>query len=164
MFISNCSPLIFVINVILCLSNLTKHPKVSSMACMHLSRAPAPFPLGVTDVAMPSLFQFSAVDVAFAVDYSKDFGFEDGVVDNPPTKVAKLNYAPSTSPSPLLNEKHARNPRSTRDLCMDEPQIDVPTFANVPIVLVSISLDVPKAQTNAPKAKVPNYWPSQVFP
>ena len=125
---------------------------------------PSSLPLGVTNVAMPSLFQFSAVDVAFAVDYSKDFGFEDGVVDNPPTKVAKLNYTPSTSPSPLLNEKHARNPRSTRDLCMDEPQIDVPTFANVPIVLVSISLDVPKAQTNAPKAKVPNYWPSQVFP
>jgi hypothetical protein len=134
------------------------------MVCMHLGKAQAPLPLDVTDAAMPSLFQFSIVNIASAVDYSKDFGFEDGVVDSPPTKVAKLNYAPSTSPSPLFNEKHVRNPRSTRRLCMDEPQIDVPTFTNVPIVLVSISLDVPKAQTNAPKAKVPNYWPSQVFP
>jgi hypothetical protein len=31
-------------------------------------------------------------------------------------------------------------------------------------VLVSTPLDVPEAQTNAPKAKVPNYWHSQVFP
>ena len=116
---------------------------------------PSSLPLGVTNVAMPSLFQFSAVDVAFAVDYSKDFGFEDGVVDNPPTKVAKLNYAPSTSPSPLLNEKHVRNPRSTRRLCMDEPQTDLPTLTNVPIVFVSIPLDVPKAQTNTPKPRCP---------
>ena len=107
------------------------------MACMHLGRTPTPLPLGVTKVTMPSLFQFSAVHVAFAVDYSKDFGFEDGVVDSPPTKVAKLNYAPSTSPSPLLNKKHVRNPWSTIRLCMDEPQIDVPTFTNVPNVLVS---------------------------
>ena len=93
------------------------------MACMHLGRTPTPLPLGVTKVTMPSLFQFSAVHVAFAVDYSKDFGFEDGVVDSPPTKVAKLNYAPSTSPSPLLNKKHVRNPWSTIRLCIYEPQM-----------------------------------------
>jgi hypothetical protein len=46
---------------------------------------------------------------------------------------------------------------------MDEPQIDVPTFTNVPVVFVSTTLDVPEAQTAAPKAKVPNYWHSQVF-
>jgi hypothetical protein len=119
--------------------------------------------IGVTDVSMPSLFQFSAVDAASAVDYSKDSGLEDGVVDSPPTKVAKLNYAPSPSPSPLRNEKHVRNPRSTRRLCMDEPQIDVPAFTNVPVVLVSTPLDVPEDQTAALKAKVPHYWHSQVF-
>ena len=119
--------------------------------------------IGVTDVSMPSLFQFSAVDAASAVDYSKDSGFEDGVVDSPPPKVAKLNYAPSPSPSPLRNEKHVRNPRSTRRLCMDEPQIDVTAFTNVPVVLVSTPLDVPEDQTAAPKAKVPHYWHSQVF-
>ena len=112
---------------------------------------------------MPSLFQFSAVDAASTVDYSKDSGFEDGVVDSPPAKVAKLNYAPSPSPSPLRNEKHVRNPRSSRRLCMDEPQIDVPAFTNVPLGLVSTPLDVPEALTSAPKAKVPNYWHSQVF-
>ena len=122
--------------------------------------------IGVTDVSMPSLFQFSAVDAASAVDYSKDSGFEDGVVDSPPPKVAKLNYvpSPSPSPSPLRNEKHVQNPRSTRRLCMDEPQIDVPAFTNVPVVLVSTPLDVPEAETAVPKAKVPNYWHSQVFP
>jgi hypothetical protein len=119
--------------------------------------------IGVTDVSMPSLFQFSAVDAASAVDYSKDSGFEDGVVDSPPPKVAKLNYAPSPSPSPLRNEKHVRNPRSTRRLCMDEPQIDVTAFTNVPVVLVSTPLDVPEDQTAALKAKVPHYWHSQVF-
>ena len=112
---------------------------------------------------MPSLFQFSAVDAASAVDYSKASGFEDGVVDSPPPKVAKLNYAPSPCPSPLCNEKHVHNPRSTRRLRMDEPQNDVPTFTNVPIVLVSTPLDILEAQTNAPKTKVPNYWRSQVI-
>ena len=120
--------------------------------------------LGTSDVAMPSLFQFLAVDAASVVDYSKDSGFEDGVVDSPPAKVAKLNYAPSPSPSPLRNEKHVRNPRSSRRLCMDEPQIDVPAFTNVPLELVSTPLDVPEALTSPPKAKVPNYWHSQVFP
>jgi hypothetical protein len=135
--------------------------------------------LGMSDIAMLSLFQFSAVDAASAVDYSKDSGFEDGVVDSPPAKVAKLNHAPSPSPSPLRNEKHVRiidfdaspskysvpkAPRSTRRLCMDEPRIDVPTFTNVPVVLVSAPLDVPEAQTNTPNAKVPNFWPSRVFP
>jgi hypothetical protein len=120
--------------------------------------------IGVTDVSMPSLIQFSAVNAAFAVDYSKDLGFEDGVVDYPPPKVAKFNYAPSPSPSLLRNEKHVRNPRSTRRLCMDEPQIDVPTFTNVQVVLVSTPLDFLEAQTAAPKAKMPNYWHSQLFP
>ena len=32
-------------NVFLCLSCLTKHPKVSSMACLHLRQTPAPLPL-----------------------------------------------------------------------------------------------------------------------
>ena len=112
---------------------------------------------------MPSLFQFSAVDAASVVDYSKDFGFEDGLVDNPPAKVVKLNYAPSPSPSPFRSEKHVRNPRSTRRLCMNEPQIDVPMFMNVHVVLVSTPLDVPEVETTAPRAKVPNYWLSQVF-
>ena len=92
--------------------------------------------LCVTDVAMRSLFQFSAVDAVFIVDYSKDSGFENGIVDSTPAKVARLNYALSPSPSPLRIEKHVRNPWSTRHLCMDEPQIDVPTFTNVPLVLV----------------------------
>lgn len=128
---------------------------------------------------MPSLFQFSAVDAASNVDYSKDTGLEDGVVDSPPAKVAKLNYAPSPSPSPLGNEKHVRTfgidappskysvpkgPRSSRRLCMDDPVIDIPTITNIPVVLVSAPIDVPEAQTNTPKAKVPNFWPSQVFP
>jgi hypothetical protein len=36
---------------------------------------------------MPSLFQFLADDAASVVDYSKDSGFEDGVVNNLPPKV-----------------------------------------------------------------------------
>lgn len=79
------------------------------------------------------------------------------------TRVNGANYAPSPSLSPLRNEKHVHNPRSTKGLCMDEPQIDVPTFMNIPAVLVSIPMDVPKAQTNTPKAKVSNFWPSKVF-
>jgi hypothetical protein len=47
---------------------------------------------------------------------------------------------------------------------MGEPQNDVPTFTNVPVVIVSTPLDVPEAQTAALKVKVPNYWRSQVFP
>jgi len=46
---------------------------------------------------------------------------------------------------------------------MDEPQIDVPAFKNVPVVLVFTPLEVPEDQAAAPKAKVPNYWHSQVF-
>ena len=121
----------------------------------------------MSDVPMPSLFQFSAIDVASAVDYSKDSSFEDGVVDNPPAKVAKLKYAPS----PLRNENHVhivdinaspskysvpKGPRSSRRLCMDEPRIDVPTITNVHVVFVSTPIDIPEAQTNTFKAKVPN--------
>ena len=112
--------------------------------------------LGVTEVPMPSLFQFSAVDAASAVDYSKDSGFEDGVVDSPPAKVAKLNYAPSPSPSPLRNEKHVRNPRSTRRLCMNEPNIDVPTFTNAPLVLVSTPSMSRKLNPPHPRSRCPS--------
>ena len=42
---------------------------------------------GVSNVAMPSLFQFSVIDAAFAVHYSKDVELEDGVMDNPLAKV-----------------------------------------------------------------------------
>ena len=47
---------------------------------------------------------------------------------------------------------------------MDEPRIGVLTFTNVLVVLVSFPIDVPESQTNTPKAKVPNFWSSQVFP
>ena len=79
------------------------------------------------------------------------------------TRVNGANYAPSPSLSSLHNEKHVQNPRSTKRLCMDELQIDVPTFTNIPAVLVSTPMDVPKAQTNTLKAKVPNFWPSKGF-
>jgi len=126
---------------------------------------------GVSDVEMPSLFQFSAVDAASAVDYSKNAGLEDGVVDSPPAKLGKRNY----SPSPLRNNGRAliddmdapppkssvpRAPRSSRRLCMDEHRMDVPQFTNVPPVIVPTPVIVPDAQTNAPKAKVPNFQPS----
>ena len=60
---------------------------------------------GVSDFQLPSLYQFSALDAASAVDYSKDIEVNDGVVDSPPAKVASLKYAPS--PSPLCKEKRA---------------------------------------------------------
>lgn len=34
---------------------------------------------------MPSLYQFSIINVAFAIDYFKD-NLKDGVVNNPPTQ------------------------------------------------------------------------------
>jgi hypothetical protein len=52
---------------------------------------------------MPSLYQFSAVDAASAVDYSRDVGIEDGVVNSPPPKLHSHMRAPS--PSPLSKEK-----------------------------------------------------------
>jgi hypothetical protein len=51
-----------------------------------------------------------------------------------------------------------------RHLCMDEPRIDVLMFTNVPVVFVSTPINVLEAQIDNPKAKVPNLWPSQVFP
>ena len=50
---------------------------------------------------MPSLYHFSAVDAASAVDYSRDI--DDGVVNSPPPKLVARAYAPS--PSPLSKEK-----------------------------------------------------------
>ena len=52
---------------------------------------------------MPSLYHFSAVDAASAVDYSRDVGIDDGVVNSPPPKLVARAYAPS--PSPLSKEK-----------------------------------------------------------
>lgn len=131
----------------------------------------------MSDVEMPSLFQFSALDAASAVDYSKGTNVDDGVVDSPPAKVVKLNYAPS--PSPLRSEKRARvlrsgaSPskdsapkglRSNRRLCMDQPPCDVPALKNLPAIAVTAPViplpapvDIPKAQTDIPKAKVPNF-------
>lgn len=50
---------------------------------------------------MPSLYNFSAVDAASAVDYSRDI--DDGVVNSPPPISIPRSYAPS--PSPLSREK-----------------------------------------------------------
>src|SRR6202048_482477 len=50
---------------------------------------------------MPSLYHYSAVDAASAVDYSRDI--DDGVVNSPPPKLVARAYAPS--PSPLSKEK-----------------------------------------------------------
>lgn len=58
---------------------------------------------GVNDFQLPSLYQFLAVDAAFAVDYSKDVEVNNIVVDNPPAQVVNLTYA--LSPSPLYKEK-----------------------------------------------------------
>ena len=60
---------------------------------------------GVTEIQLPSLYQFSAVDATSTVDYSKHSQVNDGVVDSPPPKVLSLAYAPS--PSPLCKEKRA---------------------------------------------------------
>lgn len=57
----------------------------------------------VTDFQMPSLYHFSAVDAASAVDYSRDVGIDDGVVNSPPPPLVARAYAPS--PSPLSKEK-----------------------------------------------------------
>ena len=54
--------------------------------------------LGMSDVAMPLLFQFLVVDAASAIDYSKDSGFEDGIVDSPPAKVANSSTLHLPSP------------------------------------------------------------------
>ena len=56
-----------------------------------------------TEFPMPSLYMFSAVDATSAVDYSRDMGIDDGVDNNPPTKLVTRAYAPS--PSPLSKEK-----------------------------------------------------------
>jgi hypothetical protein len=60
---------------------------------------------GVSEFQLPSLYQFSAVDAASAVDYSKDIEVNDGVVNSPPPKARNLTY--DLSPSPLCREKRA---------------------------------------------------------
>ena len=57
----------------------------------------------VTDSQMPSLYQFSAIDVASAVDYSHDLGINDNVVNNPPPRLVTRTY--TVLPSPLSKEK-----------------------------------------------------------
>ena len=52
---------------------------------------------------MPSLYLFSAVDAASAVDYSRDVGIDDGVVNSPPPKLVARTCA--LSPSPLSKGK-----------------------------------------------------------
>ena len=52
---------------------------------------------------MPSLYHFSAVDAASAVDYSRDLDIDDDVVNSPPPILLSRSYAPS--PSPLSREK-----------------------------------------------------------
>ena len=93
---------------------------------------------------------------------------EDEVVDSPPVKVAKLNYAPSPSPSPLRNEKHVciidnhaspskysipKGRRSTRCLCTNEPRIDIPTSSNILIVLLSTPMMFLKLKPTPPRPK-----------
>ena len=58
---------------------------------------------GVADFEISSLYQFSAVDVVSAVDYSREVGIDNGVVNNPPPRLVARAYAPS--PSPLSEEK-----------------------------------------------------------
>ena len=115
---------------------------------------------------MPSLYQFSAVDAASAVDYARDVGIEDGVVNSPPPKLHSRTRAPS--PSPLSKEKRTlvrlattsredgvprRGP--SRRLRMDPPAKEVLASAPPPAksshVVCPPSIDPP---VNGPKAKV----------
>ena len=52
---------------------------------------------------MPSLYQFSTVDATLIVDYSRDVGIGNGVVNSPPPRLVAHTYA--LSPPPLSKEK-----------------------------------------------------------
>ena len=117
---------------------------------------------------MPSLYQFSAVDAASAVDYSRDVGIEDGVVNSPPPKLHSRARAPS--PSPLSKEKrtlvrlattsredgvHRRGP--SRRLRMEAPAQEALTSASAPPPANSSHVIRPPCidpPVNGPKAKV----------
>ena len=117
---------------------------------------------------MPSLYQFSAVDAASAVDYSRDAGIEDGVVNSPPPKLHSRTRAPS--PSPLSKEKRTLVRLSTasmedgvvrrgpsRRLRMEAPaQEDLPSASAPPPANTSKVVRPPciDAPVNGPKAKV----------
>ena len=77
---------------------LTKGPSASPSSPGSPSR-------GASEFELPSLYQFSAVDAASAVDYSKDAEVNLGVVDSPPARV--INRTCAASPSPLIKEKRA---------------------------------------------------------
>ena len=65
----------------------------------HPRSAPGSPSRDVTDFQTPSLYQFSAVD------YSRDVGIDDGVVNNPPPKL----YVRPVALSPLQGETNARS-------------------------------------------------------
>src|SRR6202048_4673353 len=94
----------FVVVIVVFLVLAHNAPKCDAPVCDGPSRPlspPASPSRDVTDFQMPSLYHFSAVDAASAVDYSRDIN--DGVVNSPPPKLVARTYAPS--PSPLSKEK-----------------------------------------------------------
>lgn len=59
----------------------------------------------MNDFQSSLFYQFLAMDVASAIDYSKDLKVTDGVLENPLAKVVNLTYA--MSPSSLCKKKRA---------------------------------------------------------
>ena len=99
---------------------------------------------------MPSLYLFSAVDAASAVDYSRELNIDDGVVNSPPPKLVARAYAPS--PSPLSKEK-----RTHVRLAHSSPSRDDGITRRGPIrrLRMDASPRVPSPVHSAPPFKAP---------
>lgn len=116
---------------------------------------------------MPSLYHFSAVDAASAVDYSRDV--DDGVVNSPPPKRLALAYVPS--PSPLSREKRTlvrlgRASTSTNDgvarrgpsrrLSMDPPPLEPAPTGSLPAPLGLSEVVAPPTSIGASLPSIPD--------
>ena len=99
---------------------------------------------------MPSLYLFSAVDAASAVDYSRDVGIDDGVVNSPPPKLVARTCA--LSPSPLSKGK-----RTLVRLAHSSPSRDDGIARRGPIrrLRMDASPCVPSPVDSAPPFKAP---------
>jgi len=130
--------------------------------------APASPSRASTDFRVPSLYLFSALDAASAVDYSRGTGIEDGVVNSPPPKLHSRVLAPS--PSPLSKEKRTTIRLATpsrddgvarrgpsRRLCMEGPAREPSRATSAPSPANSSQVDRPLCidpPVDVPKAKV----------
>ena len=93
---------------------------------------------GMSDFQLPSLYQLLVVNANSAIDYFKDAKVNNGVVDNPPTKVVNLICALLLSPlnkyKQLLECRQDTSPSQDDDnthqgpimcLCMEAPPCGV---------------------------------------